>query len=168
MRCQAADGGIILNDSYRWYVRGYRYPILEYQTARMEARPDGEVSVAYYCSPEDQQELSLDDENIKAREETTKKSSSDGSYKNVGSKSFNYTFAQDPGNKSVHVSYTADSPVDVEAVLASSTGIIYKTRIQAGLTSGSIDLDYNGLQPGQYVVYIKTGNETYTEKFNNH
>lgn len=167
IRCQAADGGMILNDSYRWYAHGYRYPILEYQTARMEARPDGEVSIAYYCSPEDQQELPLDDENIRARGETTKKSSNDGGYNNTGNKNFRYTFTQNFGNRSVHVGYTADSPVDVKAVLTSSTGIIYKTRTQAGLTSGSIDLDYNGLQPGQYVVYIKTGNEIYTEKFNN-
>lgn len=37
---QATDTAVMVSDEYRWYARGYRYPVLEYRSAYMESRPE--------------------------------------------------------------------------------------------------------------------------------
>lgn len=167
MQYQNTDTAIILTDNYRWYALGYRYPILEYQTACMSSSPDDKISVAYYCSPESQEELPLDDANLYVRNESRHQASSETNNTNAGSGKFKYTFFQDSGNRNVCVSYTADNPVSLTAILASARGVVYKSLSREGSISGNIDFNYNGLPSGQYVIFIRTGSEVYTEKFNN-
>lgn len=164
---QMADDGVILCDVYQWYARGYRYPIIEYQCSYLESQPAEKVSAAHYCSPESQKLLSLDDENIKERTQTARPSTSmDDGCRPAGNNNFTYTFANNSGNRQVYVSYTADAPIGVKGVLASSSGIVYKSLSQEKEATGTFCFDYGPLPRGQYIVYIKTGHEVYTEKFN--
>jgi hypothetical protein len=157
---------LIISDSYFLFARGYRYPVLKYQTAHAGNQSDNVERKAYYCPPEMQKELPLDDENIKFRTENSNKvnNSTNGTDKN---NNFKYTFSNDSYSRNIHISYTAESPIDVNAILTNTAGVVYRTLSQTGNISGSIDFNYSSLQPGQYVVYIKTGTETYIEKFNN-
>lgn len=160
------NDSLIISDSYFWFARGYRYPILKYQTAHAKTQSDNVERKVYFCPPEIQEELPLDDENIKVRTENSNKTNNptNGTDKN---KNFKYTFSNDSYGRNIHISYTADSPIDVNAILTNTAGVVYRTLSQTGNISGSIDFNYSSLQPGQYVVYIKTGTETYIEKFNN-
>lgn len=161
----ATNDSLIISDSYFWFAQGYRYPILKYQTAHVKGQTVAVEGKAYYCPPEIQEELPLDDENIKVRTENSNKTNSptNGTDKN---NNFKYTFSNDSYGRNIHISYTADSPIDVNAILTNTAGVVYRTLSQTGNISGSIDFNYSSLQPGQYVVYIKTGAETYIEKFN--
>ncbi len=167
---QETDTAVMVCDEYRWYARGYRYPVLEYRSVHMESRPGVKTSVAYFCPPENQEKLPLDEENTKIRENDRetgeggngKHDSGDGADGN----GFGYCFSQDGVGKRVNISYTADSPVSVKAILASTIGIVYKTETSGKGTTGDITIDYGDLPHGQYIVYIKTAGEIHTEKFN--
>lgn len=163
----ADNDSLIISDSYFWFARGYRYPILKNQTAHAGTQSDNVERKVYFCPPEIQEELPLDDENIKVRTENSNKANNptNGTDKN---NNFKYTFSNDSYGRNIHISYTADSPIDVNAILTNTAGVVYRSLAQSGNQSGNIDFNYGSLQPGQYVVYIKTGTETYIEKFSNH
>ena len=163
---QATDTAIIVTDNYRWYAQGYRYPVLECQLAYPESNPDNKATLAFYCSPDNQEEYLADEENDGIRE-WLHSLQGDKSENNPIDKSFKYNFSQDADSKRISISYTADEPVCLKVILTSTTGILYNSLSQDGNTSGYFDLNYNGLPSGQYVVYIKTGKEIYTEKFKN-
>ncbi len=168
---QATDTAVMVSDEYKWYARGYRYPVLEYRSAYMESRPEEKTRVAYICPPESQEELPLDDENVRIRE-GDKKNGDAGNGKHANGNEagnydfFRYSFSQDDASKTVHVSYTSDTPVSVKAILANTMGIVYGTETSANGTSGDITISYGDVPRGQYVVYIKTGEKVHTEKFN--
>lgn len=170
LHCQAIDTAVIVSDEYRWYARGYRYPILEYRSAYMESRPEEKTRVAYICPPESQEELPLDDENARIREGDKKNGDAgNGKHANgneAGNDDFRYSFSQDDASKTVHVSYTSDTPVSVKVILANTMGIVYGTETRANGTSGEMTLCYGDIPRGQYIVHIKTGEKVHTEKFN--
>ena len=170
LHCQAIDTAVIVSDEYRWYTSGYRYPILEYRSAYMESRPEEKTRVAYICPPESQEELPLDDENIRIRE-GDKKNGEGGNGKHANddeadNDDFRYSFSQDEVNKRIHIAYTAGSPVSVKVILANTMGIVYGTEASEDGTSGDVTLSYGDVPRGQYIVHIKTGEKVHTEKFN--
>lgn len=170
LHCQKTDTAVVVSDEYRWYVRGYRYPILEYRSAHMESRPGEKTRVAYFCPTGNQEGLPLDNENAKIREGERKSGKSgngecpecDG----IGDNYFRYSFSQDDESKRVNISYTAASPVSVKAILSNTMGIVYRTETSAKGVSGNMTLGYGDLPHGQYIVHVKAGEKTYTEKFN--
>lgn len=96
---QGTDTAVVVSDEYRWYARGYRYPILEYMSAHMESKPEERTRVAYLCPTENQEGLPLDDENARTREEERNVGES-GSMENDGDNEaddngFRYCFSQD-------------------------------------------------------------------------
>ncbi len=168
LRCQATDTAVMVSDDYRWYASGYRYPVLEYRSAHMESRPEEKTHIAYLCPPESQEELPLDDENIKIREDNKKS----GERMNTkydygkGADNFKYSFSQDERSKRVHVAYTSVTPVRVKAILTNTVGIVYKTETSQKCSSGDLTLSYGDVPTGQYIVYIYAGEKIHTEKFN--
>lgn len=171
LHCQATDTAVIVSDDYRWYARGYRYPVLEYRSAHMESRPEEKTHIAYLCPPESQEGLPLDDENARIREEERRDGESGYRKHDIENETddngFKYDFTQDNAGKRVRISYTADAPVSVKAILANTTGIVYRTATSAKGVSGDMTLGYGDLRPGQYIVYIRTGEKVHSEKFNN-
>lgn len=170
LHCQKTDTAVVVSDEYRWYARGYRYPILEYRSAHMESRPGEKTSVAYYCPLENQDWLPLDEGNARIREGDRKNgdggNGKHGSVNDADANGFRYGFTQDRSGKLVSISYTSDSPVSVKAVLSNSMGIVYRTETSAKGVSGNMTLGYGDLPHGQYIVHVKAGEKTYTEKFN--
>lgn len=170
LHCQKTDTAVVVSDEYRWYARGYRYPILEYRSAHMESRPGEKTSVAYYCPPENQGKLPLDEENARIRESDRKNgdggNGKHGSVNDTDANGFRYGFTQDRSGKLVSISYTSDSPVSVKAILSNTMGIVYRTETSAKGVSGNMTLGYGDLPHGQYIVHVKAGEKTYTEKFN--
>lgn len=167
---QKTDTAVIVSDEYRWYARGYRYPVLEYRSAHMESSPGEKTRVAYFCPPESQERLPLDDENAKIRDDDKKTGEGgNGGYRKgdeADDNVFRYCFSQDDGNKRVRISYTADSPVSVKAILSNTMGMVYKTETSMKGVSGDMSLGYGDLPHGQYIVHVKAGEKVYSEKFN--
>lgn len=162
---QLRDTSIIRSDEYRWYVHGYRYPVLEYRSARANGHPGQATALAFYSPPTDQEALALDDGNIKARD-NDKEKERNGTDNGQNGSDFHYQMTQNSAEGYVNIHYEADRQTDVTAILADTRGIVYKTLSQHGQTSGDISLSYNGLMTGQYIIYIKINGKTYAEKFN--
>jgi len=166
----AADTIQFREDVYRWYAEGYRYPVLEAMTlSRGKEKLTEEM---FYCPPDIQEQLVLDEENKQTRErlmaENTRGSDSgpaDGDKdRKDGPGGFAYHISQNEGAKTVTVSYSSEQPVRVIALLANSLGYVYR---RAEQTDGSsVTFGYGNLNPGQYILYITAFNKKYAEKFN--
>lgn len=144
---------------YRWYAKGYRYPILEAIVSSREGKVFEEV--AFYCPLEEQEKLESDREN-KAERTRAKAESPDAPDDGNG---FAYKIASD-GN-GITIDYQSDGPAKVVAILASNQGYVYQRRelnVPAG--TGQLDLSTNGLRRGQYVVYLNVNGKDHAEKVN--
>ena len=144
---------------YRWYAKGYRYPILEAIVSSREGKVFEEV--AFYCPLEEQEKLESDREN-KAERTRAKAESPDAPDDGNG---FAYKIASD-GN-GITIDYQSDGPAKVVAILASNQGYVYQRRelnVPAG--TGQLDLNTNGLRRGQYVVYLNVNGKDHAEKVN--
>ena len=167
----ANDSARLREDVYRWYAEGYRYPVLEARTTTYCNRRLTEEM--YFCPPEVQEQLVLDEENkaVRARllaegDENGKDggSADDGLGRKGGTDGFGYRFRQDDSSETVTVSYSSEQPVRVTALLANSQGYVYR-RAERG-DGSDITLSYSGLRPGQYILYINASGEQFAEKFN--
>ena len=168
IRRMASDSARIREDIYRWYAEGYRYPVLEAKTTAYCGKRLTEEM--FYCPPEVQEQLVLDEENKAVRARLVAGGgdgsglADDGTGRKVGPGGFDYRFSQNEDGETVTVSYTSEQPVRVTAMLANSQGYVYR---RAEQTDGSaITFSYSGLRPGQYILYITAAGEQYAEKFN--
>ena len=166
----SADTIHIREDVYRWYAEGYRYPVLE--AVSLSRGKEKLTEEMFYCPPDIQEQLVLDEENKQTRErlmaENTRGSDSgpaDGDKdRKDGPGGFAYHISQDEGTKTVTVSYSSEQPVRVIALLANSLGYVYR---RAEQTDGSsVTFGYGNLNPGQYILYITAFDRKYAEKFN--
>ena len=66
------------------------------------------------------------------------------------------------------MTYGHDTSAPVRVILSDKRGIVYRMMEQTNDAGDnhSITIDYNGLQRGQYVLFIETQGERYSEKFN--
>lgn len=118
----------------------------------------------YYCPPEMQEQLAYDEENKQARtrlgtEEATPDVNGDTDHHD----NFRYSISRDEGSGTITVSYSSESDVKVDALLANSLGYVYR---RASRSDGSaITLSYSGLPRGQYIIHITAGQDHYAEKF---
>lgn len=162
VRRLATDSVRMREDVYRWYAEGYRYPILEAKTVIYGEEKLSEEM--YYCPPEMQEQLAYDEENKQARtrlgtEEATPDVNGDTDHHD----NFRYSISRDEGSGTITVSYSSESDVKVDALLANSLGYVYR---RASRSDGSaITLSYSGLPRGQYIIHITAGQDHYAEKF---
>lgn len=158
----ANDSARTREDIYRWYAEGYRYPVLEAKTVSYCDKILTEEM--YYCPPEMQELLVLDNENKVVREKDDNGLADDGQGKKSGPNGFDYRITQNDDGETVTIIYSSERPVRVTALLANSQGYVYK---RAEQTDGSdITISYSGLRPGQYILYINAAEERFAEKFN--
>lgn len=165
----AADTAKVHENIYRWYAEGYRYPVLEAKTVTYCGKRLTEDM--YYCPPEVQEQLVLDEENKAVRARLASESGNDGSGladdgwgRNGGHGGFKYHVSQNEGNETVTVSYSSGTDIKVIAVLANSQGYVYRRAEQAD--GSEITLSYSNLRPGQYILHITAAGEQFAEKFN--
>lgn len=162
----ANDPSAIVVDEYKWYARGYRYPILEYTETCKATSPSDKIVFSAYCSPNSQKYDLCDEENENIRFADNEEAQM-GEGTNQNHENFDYEFSHDPNNKSVSITIESKETLDIEIVLASVNGMIYKTERRRNDSSTSIQLSYASYPRGQYAIYIKVGDEIITEKFEN-
>ena len=172
----APDTAKVREDIYRWYAEGYRYPILEAQT--LSYRDSMLTEEMYYCPPEIQEQLPLDEENKQvrarlieeelARWQSPSLSPDDGHHpQKRGKDGFSYELSQPDGSDLVTIHYDTDHETRVTALISNGLGYIYRRADQtcpAG--SGQLSLNCTGLRKGQYIIYIHVDGNQYAEKVN--
>ena len=80
---------------------------------------------------------------------------------------FVYDIVQDDGGNRVTVNYNSSHDTKVVALVANAQGYVYKrAEQQCEAGSGQFTIDCAGLRRGQYIIYINTDGDRYTEKIN--
>lgn len=146
------------------YTPGGRYPILETINCYEGNKPVS--SVSYYYPLDEQPYLEHD---VINRELLRKLEEGDkGAYAEKQERLVDYKFSFQPTNRQVQISYSTSEDCEIDFVLASVGGIVYRRLSKHVLSheSNSLTLSCAGLPQGQYAVYISIGSERYTEKFN--
>lgn len=152
----------VARETIRWYAAGYRYPIIE--SMAMVAKGNRRHSAMYYCPPEEQLRLALDDGNRQYRENIQQ-----NNYRNdAKGTDITYRFTQNRESRWLSVDFCLSERQQVDFILADSRGIVHRSKSckgEAGV-SQTIDISYSGLRRGQYVLYICVNGKQYAEKFN--
>ena len=172
----APDTAKVREDIYRWYAEGYRYPILEAKTTSY--RDSMLTEEMYYCPPEIQEQLPLDEENKQvlarlieeelARWQSPSLSPDDGHHpQKRGKDGFSYELSQPDGSDLVTIHYDTDHETRVTALISNGLGYIYRRADQScPAGSGQFSLSSTGLRKGQYIIYIHVDGNQYAEKVN--
>lgn len=149
-----------IEDSYDWYVRGYRYPL--YRTVQRTSYSDM-IPVAtdirsYRLLPENftvsgdtrNDSILAKDSLDRQREET----------RDI----LRYEVSVSGG--SVSITYTLSRDAQITALLTDISGIIYRKDIRHGVAGqpASISLDCSRLRSGTYTLYINVDGNVYSEK----
>lgn len=176
VRLLVPDTAKVREDVYRWYAEGYRYPILEAKTlSYCDSMLTEEM---YYCPPEIQEQLPLDEENKQTRARLAEEEQArwqmpspsplpDDPTNRRGNEHFRYDITQPDGSDQVTIHYDTDHDTRVTALISNGLGYVYRRADEtcpAG--SGQLSLSSAGLRKGQYIIYINVDGNQFAEKVN--
>jgi hypothetical protein len=150
-----------------WYAKGYRYPLFESIEACEKLNQSNKETRSYYFPIDGQLTMPIDEVNMDIRNAVTTPYSPQDKVNDEtsGMERFKYDFNVDKSLQQANIKAQSDVSIDIEVILASVGGIVYKTIKKSNVTEIDITLDYSMLQRGQYAVYINVGTDVYTEKF---
>ena len=133
---------------YRWLAPGYRYPIFDHT--------DGD-NTALYISPNEQLENNAYDKDF------AEQAKAQGNY---GAESgFSYEANYDASSKRITINFTSEIAIDIEALLCNTMGMVYASERISGSSDDTIVFDCSTVPGESHVVYLRSGNQVYVEKF---
>lgn len=156
-----------LEDEFRWYAPGYRYPVVEALIQHHRGRPC--LSHIFLTPTEEQELLTMDEENeIIRRNADPSLQTSENNFtpNNCNEGKFHYSISTDASD--ISITYGHDEAATIKAILADKRGIIYKTRDQTTEAGEGyvLSINHNSLRRGQYILYIEAHGQRFSEKFN--
>lgn len=151
----------VLTEDYKWYVKGYRYPLIEYttDTSFSDGVQVASKSKALCFLPDS---IFNDSVIIEDLEQTA---NNDSIGKGPTNKlPIEYSLSQS-GN-SIHISYVTNAKASVSFVVASVTGVLMEIRNYNTKADEQNDLTFNcnGYRPGEYILYINVNGNVISEK----
>ena len=152
---------VIHTETFRWYATGYRYPIIEitnYSTGNSKPY----ARTARCCMPDEQEKL-YDPANENIRLKTKNQDNvAKGSEENISGSDGTRPYSITKGGNEITVYPTGPNSGNLCAILADSSGIVFKTANSHNDAPAVIN--FSGLHSGEYILYIETDGVTYTEK----
>ena len=148
-------------DRYEWYWTGFRYPVFIVDKKTCFTGLD-KVSDSFVCCrilPEDFSQISDSVNEVIRRTVCNQKD-------NEEKEKFKYDIIKN--GERIDINYISLEKANVVVLVASVSGIIYKRNsytVQAGET-GKIRLSTNGLNNGQYVIYINVNGYVFSQSIN--
>lgn len=152
------------------YVRGYRYPIVRdislYTPNKILYKRE-----TYFFPLDEQEGISLDEANQKARREQDDRNNDNG----TGKPDDIFSFISN--NADTHEvifdctryleSHPTNDALQCQLLLSDSRGIVYQSRsfVLEASVGNDIRMSYSGLRPGQYIVSLIINNQIYTNNF---
>ena len=156
----ANDTVLLAVETYRWYAKGYRYPIFE--TVKSITEKQGQerdfFEVAFFYPPQEHYYLADDAENLSELFGDGEEDPTPGLKPNPGD-TFSYNFYPNPVDRVLHIEYYIDRSSNVEIGIFDMHGIrLFDNRLLSqlpGVHTSSVDMsDY---ARGNYVLKITTG-----------
>lgn len=164
------DSNLICQEEYNIFSKGYRYPIIKKMvTSLVKQKSNKKKTEIIFYNPEEQNKLSLDDNNRAIRNQENDKNYLEGKNSKNKNPIIEYRLIQNKENKSLQFTYSVKNNCDIYINISDASGINHKsTTIHSNVErNNTINLNYGNLQAiGPIIVYIKVKNEEYIEKFN--
>ena len=179
----ALDTLVMETNTYRWYAEGYRYPILEVISTGFKGEKPW-TTEAYYCSPEEQEQLDDSDNELLRRELASNNGNGtgtpsdgtaedgDGTGKNGNSGNGTGNLLKDlnvsVNNNTITIEYTLLQDATVTALVCSVSGIVYRQQSQTGQAGdySLMSIRCDGLHRGQYVLYLNVNGQVTSQTVN--
>lgn len=143
-----------VQETFRWYARGYRYPVFE--TIIHKALPDSSMvfSTAFFFPPQDHYYLEEDDANLAVQEELKKEESSPQKDPWQG---FSYNFHPNPVVSNLEIELLLPHTAEVRIQLTERGGRIVLEESRGRQAEGIVNLplQMGHLPPGEYVLNIR-------------
>lgn len=168
---QRSDSVLLRLKTSRWYVKGYRYPML---IERVLYSEDGSLLLrnSRYIKLSSLENISdVYNEELRDQEELQKEIVKQQNQKSssLPESDFDYVFSQDKSTSTITIRYESSDPIDVEFVLTDINGIVYDYDCRRCIPeeSSSITFSYGHLpiNVASYGVNIRTSTGVYSEKF---
>lgn len=179
----ALDTLVMETNTYRWYAEGYRYPILEVISTGFKGEKPW-TTEAYYCAPEEQEQLDDSDNELLRRELASNNGNGigtpsdgtaedgDGTGKNGNSGNGTGNLLKDlnvsVNNNTITIEYTLLQDATVTALVCSVSGIVYRQQSQTGQAGdySLMSIRCDGLHRGQYVLYLNVNGQVTSQTVN--
>lgn len=145
-----------IEDTYRWYVSGYRYPLFE---SYKQALHDGLGNVRYSKTSFQTPPAVLRQLNDSINQELR---STGTLHSNTGTGNMPYSIKV-IGSK-VTINYSLTSKATIKAMVSDSKGIIYRQQIRkdAAGKDYSLSVSLSGLRRGEYILYVNINGNVYS------
>ena len=159
----------VITEHYRWYTRGYRYPVFETITSSTYDNLNhvGTQQYAYRCPPDMQTGLTDD-----VNEQIRKEDKSMINYRNKGESSTNqdggtcFHYDIKTNGNQVTVTYDITATSRIHVMIVDIMGRVYRDLQQTNDPGIGyvMDIDCSGLHRGQYIFYINVNGTIYNAK----
>ena len=153
----------VIDERYEWFIPYSQYPIVEEMTSTTYDNMDiigttkyaycnlPENQVAYYITPEDEDETNEEQDGFSDEEQQ----SPDIIHYQI-----------ETNGKVVVITYDLDAEATITTIVAKHTGMLCMSRqwTQEAGQEYSAQIDCNGLRPGMYILYINVNGKVYSDK----
>lgn len=162
-------GGQIF-ESYRWYSKGYRYPIFETVQNREITTDSILFSTAFYFPPQDHLYLDTDPENLALLDKLWDYTKDDTDiFKKVDlfeDKQYKYNIYPNPVLDILNIEYVLDLEVPVNIIMATIDGKVVKNIYRNRQTIGKQfeQVDCSNLMVGVYLLKVVAGDLVINER----
>jgi len=156
-------------ETYRWYAKGYRYPIFE-TVRNINLKDSTEIfATAFLFPPQEHYYLDNDPKNMALLDSIWNANSTNSfSIDSQTSHGFtrSYSIYPNPVENQLTVEFKTKGKSDASVILYSSTGKIYKKIDKLNLTTGyyTETINCSDLPSGIYLIKIITGDQIITNK----
>ena len=153
-----------IEDRYEWYWKGFRYPvfIIDKETCFTGIDKVSDSFVCYRILPKDFSQISDSVNEVIRKTVCNRKYNEEKAIK----EKFKYDISKN--GEGIDINYISLEKANIVVLVASSSGIIYRRNsytMQAGET-GKIQLSTNGLNSGQYVLYMNVNGNILSQSIN--
>jgi len=157
-------------ESYKWYAKGYRYPVFETVRTYKDGSQENSFETAFLFPPQDHFYLDNDESNLAVLdslwkiEHKVKKDVTTPDEPQQANLTYNYY--PNPVNTHLTIEYYLEQTTPVTICLYSLEGRLMKTVIKQAQSKGlySEQLDCSSFFQGTYILKILTNNSNITEK----
>lgn len=171
----SSDSIVVAVETYRWYVKGYRYPIFEtIRTGNLRDSLKNEYfSTAFFYPPDEHIYLKDDKENLLVLEELRlddelkQSRNSNSSQKGLDFLSqFSYNVYPNPVKTRLYVEYYVDRTSTISMRLYALNGHLLETNPERSINPGVsiVEINLSAYPKGEYILQIKVNENVLSEK----
>ncbi len=168
----------VITERYQWFIRGYRYPVLETVSSSTYHNMNhiATQQYGYLCPPEIQAVLNdsineqiRKDDALAQAERNANGHDDENNYPNNPNHHGNdcgFTYDIHTNGSQVTITYSLDSAAQLHVLVVDVMGMVYRNT-QQNSPAGScltMNIDCSGLRRGQYIIYINVNGTIYNHK----